>query len=520
MCDSEIEGLFESIWSLQSSGLVQESDVGNYILVLAHIIELSNDVSDANIEVLIPFLDFVFGLECIEKAGGLSLVSSILKKRPSLVGELLPRVSDILSESLRFANDDVQCQGLSFIENLARNFGGSCLPFISGWLDSIGELIETSRPGTRRFSSGMRTGSVIVKFCDDDTLLPLIGKICVDLIESEHSDLRQIACESVRLIGKKAAGLFDRMAALIEKEEDLEVLNVGLAALGQIVKSEGNFDGAFLVVEGIFGGRIAFLGNSADRLYDSPAEFIQHFLDFVSIFLRSGSEKGKEVISFLISWMERALPPVVSSIVGSLITGLRFCDVEESEVSRCLEFVSGIVGEVENFEHRQNISCLLRSVSEKWVGQVVGFIGALEQWWGEGQSQIVGRRESNSNIGVALLQICFEGGSVTGEIVEAIMRDFPPRDVGETNRMGTLMNEIVKKDSGGSFHESFVVGVSHLVTESEEQIRLRKLKPEVYCELSSTFRAIVSGREDVQGKLLEQFGGNSEKQARLLSFFS
>jgi hypothetical protein len=179
MCDCEIEGLFESIWSLHSSGFVQGSDFGHYILLLAHIIDLSKDLGDDFVEIVNPFLDFIFGQDCIEKYSGLSLVSSIVKKRPSLLGDILPRVSGILGESLSFANDDVQCQGLGFVENIAKHFGSASLPFVSGSFDFVVQMIEEGTPGTRVYCTSLRTGSIIIKFCEDDTLLHAIEGACM-----------------------------------------------------------------------------------------------------------------------------------------------------------------------------------------------------------------------------------------------------------------------------------------------------------------------------------------------------
>jgi hypothetical protein len=520
MCDCEIAGLFDSIWSLQSSGLVGESDVGNYILVIAHIIELSKDISDDSIAVLVGFLDFIFSLDCVEKCGGLSIVSSIFQKRPSLLPELLPRVSDVLKESMNFANDDVQCQSLVFLGNLSKNFGVASLNFISESFERIGQLIDESQPGTRIYCASLRAGCTIIKFCEDDTLIPRVVKACCELIQSCHWDHRLVGCENIKLIGHQMGDVLEGLIEMIEKEEELEVLKVGIEAVGKVVKGQGDFGRAFSIIDNIIGGRIAFLGGSVNGLYESPPEFIESFLELVSIFLGSNPANSPEVISFLISWMEQSSGRVVCCILGSLIVGFRFCEIADEAISRCLIFIRNIIGEVESCELRQNISSFFVSVCEKSVSLVLEFIDTLEDWWRSGQAKVVGRRESNSNIGVALLRIFVGGGQVSRSIIEEIFLDFPPSDSSETNRMGTLMNEIVKEDSNGDFCKCFVFSVSEILIETAEQHRSRKLKGEVYCSLSSTFCKIVEGRGDLQGEIVERFLGNTEKQQRILSFFS
>ena len=539
-CDTEVDGLFDAIWSFQTKDMVRPADLENYILLVAHVVRLSNDINDDKLAKLVGFIRTVFtsGDELSTKTTGLQLVSTLLAKRETLVPELVPAVTPVLNEALQFSDQGVVCQALAFIQNLVFSFGSSVADVVKPYIAGVAHFITDTVAGTGVFISAIKAASAIVKSLGDAGLLQTTIAACTSLIQTSEIESRITGCESVALISKVlAAGqhlnlameLFGAICSIVETEDDVDAINAAFEALTKLLKkcrplSASGFDErSIALLRSILQGEIKYLKGSVQLLFDSPPEFVEYLMEFMAVYARHG-QAVNDICKFVVEWLPNASEAVLASLTGVLTDAIEYntSNVNPAIVGAVVTFVGSIAEKISDPGAKQNIVVLLYVMLRTGAIDIATankLVPLLNQWWNQGVSEPVGQKSLLSNIAVFYLDIHIRGGEVDGAVLQQAILAFPPADLKESQRMSELMITLMSRDQAPDVRRAFAISVGDFLTEPKAVSDKRKVKEETRNQLVGIFKTAVGGDETLRGAVMEKIGDNQQRVQTLTSLF-
>lgn len=538
-CDSDVDGLFDAIWSFQTKNMITPDDLENYILLVAHVTRLSNDINDEKLDKLVHFIGTIFSSDqdLVIKSAALQLVSTLLTKRESLISELLPAVTPVLNESLTFSNDGVVCQALAFIQNLVMSFGSSVGEIVAPYCEGIGQLIKDYEMGTRVFMSALQAASILVRSFPEPGLIQTLIAACTSLVQVSDIYSRINGCETVASIAKIFASpehikvgmeLFNAMGVILEEEDDVDVLNAALEGMTKLLKkcrllAPAEFDERSLnLIRSIFGGSIKYLNGSVQLLFDAPPAFIEYLMDFVAVYVRNG-QGVSDICKFVVEWIPNASESVLGSLTAVISDAISFnkANVDPQLVGATIEVINSVAASVTDVDTRQNIVVLLYSMLKAEAIDLAAannIVPLLNQWWNEGKSEVVGQRVFLSNIAVFYLDLYVRGGAVDNGILLQSILSFPPADLKESQQMSQLMLMLMSKNPCPELCRAFALAMGDFLTEPKAVSDKRKVKEDTKSQLVTIFNTVASD-ETLRGAILERIGDNQQKVQALGAFF-
>jgi hypothetical protein len=384
--------------------------------------------------------------------------------------------------------DDVRCQALAFVENIAKSFRAACLPFaaVAGALGGAAEA---------------RVVGVALRCTGDNALLDPALAACARMLAS---DAKVEACESIALIARAIPvnrALVNSIADTIAGATDPAVL---AEALAKLVRREAAYlEPAQALIERIFAGEISFLDGAPERLF---ARFNPPNLD--------------HICQFAVEWLRHAPHLVVTSIVGLLTDAVVLCDVNPAVVAATLEFLDGLVALVDDTDLRQNIIAYLTALADRIrLARVAAFVPVAAAWWVEGRAAPVGQALLLSNIGLFALEVCAKGAEMERSFLLECVGAFPPADVKDTNEMALILLQLLERENAVDFVTAALIAIASLLTEPPAVLKPRKLRDEVFRRLQTAFREFVSGQEELKLAVLRSYDGFQEKQAAITEYF-
>ncbi|OHT05621.1 hypothetical protein TRFO_26568 [Tritrichomonas foetus] len=538
LCDTEIDGLFNTLWSLHINHSVPPNSYDDYILILARVLQLSQDITDEELSQVLAFIEGVFANEeqIVEKAISLNVLSALFTKNSSLHNTLLPKIIPVLNSSLTYQNEDVICQALVFLTNLVKSYRKEVLPFVSNYFSYIVEIISEMDIQRRCFLRSMNTAASIIKFCDDTTLIPPLTKAIIELFYD--SDLNTIidVCNFIAMTSRQLAQvqseaikpIFTALVKIVKERNDNDLFNASLEALSKLFKRCRRLEPPYFdqisqdLINCVFTGKILLLGNDPQKLFDLPSENTGYLLDFIDVYLRVQPPNANEIYNVLLQWMSKSDEIVVVPIIGAITETLKRTNIDVQILTGIIQYLQGIAPNVTDVQLRQNISYFLSTFLFKFQDQVPlisQFIPILNAWWEDGKTKAVGYQHCFSNIAVLYLRLFVNGAQLPIPIVISAIEVFPPADETETENMADLIIHILSNQQIPDLFGPSCISIANLLTKPPTNKNMKKISQETLGKLQQLFRTIVSANETIKNHLLQLYSKNQEKQQIISQYF-
>lgn len=547
MCDSEVEGLFNHLWSFKTQNLIKKDSYDDYLSILSKVISLSNDVSDDIQNEVLKFVEeILFSTDesfIPEKSVSLSVLSSLFTKNSSLLPGLLPNIVPILNTLLTYNEDPrVIGQALIFLTNLAKSYRSDVLEFVRNYFPLLTNMISgNSIDDEKVHLTAMNTASSIIKFCNDTTLVqPMIDEIMQLFKFSDMNTMIEV-CINISYMSKgflavkseAVQPIYEALIGIVKEKEDDDLLTSCFEALSKLYKrcrplNPNFFDqNTHQLIDLILAGQIKYLNDDPEALFDLQYEMSSYLLSFIDVYLRVNPPDANKVYSILFKWMSKADEEVVANIIGAVTEPLKMTDIDSQILSAIIQYLMSISGQIAAVRLRNNVAYFLSAFIKKFPDQVQivsQFIPALDQWWLEGKGKTMGYQACLSNIAVLYLRLLEAGAQIPIETVSNAIGAFPPADVTETENMAVaILNIFLTMQENQQLIQGIIVNtcvsLSELLTMPSTSKNLKKLTPETFSQIQQLFRTIVSGNENAKNQLMQKYQNNSEKQKILSQYF-
>ena len=538
LCDTEIEGLFKTLWELQNK--IHQDSNEDYILIVAQVIRLSQDINDEMQAQILGFVNNIFEKPeySVEKAVSLSIISALFSKNSSLHEEILPKIVPILNESLSYSNDDTICQSLAFITNLVKLYRKEVLPFVSNYFNIILSILDMNNVARRYFLSAMNTACSIIKFCNNSDLLGHVTEIILKLSMNSDINTMTSVCDFIAMISKQLAEakfkdlpiITETLVNIIRTKSDQVLLDSAFEAISKVLKRCRTLDPNYFdkisqeLINDIFSGNIKLFGGNPQKLFDVSSEFAQYLLSFIDVYLRNQPPNANEIYGILLQWMSKADEITIVPIIGAISEIMKNTDIDVQVLTNFIQLLQNISGNASNIQLRQNISYFLSTLLSKYPDQiqlVFQFVPILSGWWEEGKTKAIGYQTCLSNIAVLFLRIYILVNQVPQNIIAEAVRAFPPADETETENMAQLISQIISNSNlmSPDIYKSACISISNLLTKSKSSKNIQKISPETYSNLENLFKTMISGNASIKEELLGIYSKNQMKQQIISQYF-
>lgn len=546
MCDTEVDGLLDHLWSLKSQDQIQRDSLANYLLILAKVLSISKNIPDEVQEEILKFIEQVFSLEEEQdedegeeddvlslKAVSLDVLSSLFEKNASLMPEILPKIVPILTMIFESDQDLVINRAFHFLSNLAKIFRGEILSFVSDFYEIILSIFSQHCNDRSFYLPSIEAASMIIKYCGDQTLLePTVEEISHIFSDSDLNTLTDV-CTYLGLISKALAdykteviqSIFTALVQIVKEQNDNNLLYEALEALSKIFKRcrQNNLEFYDQTCENlincIFNGEIKYLNGNPENLLTLQFDMSSYLLELVEVFLRVEPPNANEIFEVLFKWMTNADEDVASYIIGVVTESMKRIDVNTELLTSIIDYLASIAEMASAVRLRHNIAYFLSNFLEKYNDQfevVSHFLPYLDKWWAEGKDKEIGYQRCLSNIAVLYLRLFVSGAQVQVESVDKAISAFPPADATETENMAVLILQIfMANQQDQEFIHAILnttcLALADFLTQPATGINMLKISPETLENIQGLFKSILADNENMKAELNQIYQSNSEK---------
>lgn len=549
MCDTEVDDLFNSIWSLQKNGNVPNECLSDYLLILGKAISLSKNIPDSDQEEVLKFIEeIIFSEEnenddlLTEKATSLNALSPLFSKNITLMPTVLPKIEPVVSKILLCDDDNAVCQALSFLTNLSKTFHEELSEFLTNYNELLVKIIKQRQDESRSYLSSMNTAASMIKYCNDLALVqPMIDEInYIFLFNSNDTTTLTEACNYITMMSKKLVDydketvqkMFKFLIQIVKDKDYDELLYNSFAALTKLYKRCHQTDTGFYdqsaedLINSTFNGQIKLLNGSTENLFHLQYEMASYILDFADVYLRV-NPNAKEIFDFLIEWLKNANEDVASCILGTISESLKANDIDTEILSPIIEYLTLTVETASAVRLLNNIAYFLSIFLLKYKDQfseVANFLPFLNKWWDEGKEKKYGYQTCLSNIAVLYLRLFVCGAKVPFETINKAISAFPPADITETENMSLLILDIFQThQDNGEFIQSIIkttaFAIADLLTQPPTSPNMIKISQQSLENIQQLFKAILSDNEDIKNQLFQFYQNNAEQQKIISQYF-
>lgn len=565
-----LEGFFHALWELRDN--IPPDEYNTYLEFLAIAVDKSDDFGDPETEALKSIaLPALLNLDDVETATDyLPLVSNLICQNEALLPELLGPALVVLMNCIegQESSEDSVVNCFDFICNLLDKFGAQVAESFKQIIEKGLELLKDDEEGTKDAEPGAvssRIQTVALDACcrfakktEDKVLASKLQEYCIDFFTRDYFEDQDNAndedekiddiVEEIEENSIKEASESCRLIVKLLNDEDKRQLFLNI--LTYLIQTENPNCASYSIPP-----LIKILHNASDeqqrQFYLAKcAEIIQLITTDSLPSLRQNIFSGDcdfllmtnisyllcEVVrykSVLVDQLCQFMIQIISSglnsaylycFIGAYSDVIKYGTGSAESNQAIINLLPTLFKEARDPDTKQNLAYLLIILVQnnpQVLPSLGEFIAIMQQWYLEGKENPNGYQLMLSNIASAYLTFFANGLDMNTDLLNEAISEFPPFDTHETEPM--LLN-LAKIFSSATIPlptlEIAAFALAKFFILNEEDLKKRKVTPELIGVAQHIFRTIASSNPQIIQQVLAKYSNSQVKTAKLTSILS